>query len=127
MLEVRSNEVFPKRFAVAYRDEESLREVSAAPCIRGIGFTSRKAAVAVTPNSSSRKPIQRTFKKSLPSRLKTTCANLNRRSSSCDTESGLVETRRIACAALQYAIAVGFLMFDSKSALGAAVRAFVGA
>ena len=79
---VRWYEVFPE-LVVAYRDEESLRELIAAPCIIGIGFGSREAA--------------------------------------------LTETRRIACAALQHAIAAGVLMFYSKSVIAAAVRAFVGA
>jgi hypothetical protein len=39
----------------------------------------------------------------------------------------LAETRRIACAALQYALAGCVLVFYSKSLLGATIRAMVGA
>lgn len=40
---------------------------------------------------------------------------------------GLAETRRIACAALQNAVAAGVLIFYSKSILGSVIRSCVGA
>jgi hypothetical protein len=42
-------------------------------------------------------------------------------------ELRLTEAWRVACAVLQHAIAAGLVMFYSKSAFGAAVRALVGA
>lgn len=40
---------------------------------------------------------------------------------------GLKEIRHVAYAALQHVIAVGVLVFYSKNAIGAALRAFIGA
>jgi hypothetical protein len=42
VIETRRNE----RFVIAYRDERSLREFIAAPCIVASGFASRDAAMA---------------------------------------------------------------------------------
>ena len=60
VIEVRWNEVFRERFVIAYRDEESLRELIAAPSIVGIGFSSREAAAAVVPRNSSRVGLRKT-------------------------------------------------------------------
>jgi hypothetical protein len=53
VIEIRRSEAFLKRLGISYRDEKSLRELLAASSIVGIGFSFRKTAVAVTPNSSS--------------------------------------------------------------------------
>ena len=42
VIETRRNE----RFVIAYRNERSLREFIAAPCIVASGFASREAALA---------------------------------------------------------------------------------
>jgi len=42
VIEARRNE----RFVIAYRNERSLREFIAAPCIVASGFASREAALA---------------------------------------------------------------------------------
>jgi len=42
VIETRRNE----RFVIAYRNERSLREFIAAPCIVASGFASREAAMA---------------------------------------------------------------------------------
>jgi hypothetical protein len=114
VIEVRRNEVFPEHFVISYRDRESLRELIAAPSIIGIGFSSRKAAVAVIPNSSSTDADSKDIRERPAFR-------------SQDDHVGLMETRRLACATLQNAVVAGVLMFYSSSVLGAVIRAFVGA
>ena len=122
---VRWNEVCPE-LVIAYRNEDSLRELIAAPCIIGIGFGSREAAVAVVPNSS---PRNADSKNTQEPTLR--CEDDHRVPQSprqrLRHSVGIKETRRIACVALQHAMAAGVLMFYSKSVMGAAFRAFVGA
>jgi len=77
VIEFRRNEIFPERFVIAYRDQESLR-----------------------PQRPRQHPRHRVE---------------------------LTETRRITCAILQNAVVAGALLFYSRSALGAVIRAFVGA
>jgi hypothetical protein len=95
---LRWNEVFPE-LVIAHCDEESLPGLITAPSIIGIGFSSREAAAGFIPNQSPRQFLRRK----------------------------LSRTGRMARATLQHAIAVGVLLFYSKSILGAAIRACVGA
>ncbi len=118
----RWNDIFPE-FVIAYRDEESLREPAGSSVI-GIGFRSREAEAA---NGSSRDSDSKNIQDE---------TILTREDKHCGPESrmqrlrnriGLTETRRIAYAALQHAIAVAVVVFCSRSLLGAAIRACVGA
>jgi hypothetical protein len=96
---VRWNEFFPE-VMLAYGDEESLCEPIAGSSMLGIGFSSREAALAVIPNSSSRELVWHT--------------------------AGLLKLRRAACAALQHVVAVGILTLYSQCVAGAALRVLVG-
>jgi len=48
VIEALQTEPGSERFVIAYRNEQSLREVIAAPCIFAFGFSSREEAVAST-------------------------------------------------------------------------------
>lgn len=128
VIECRWTDVSPERFVIAYRDEESLRELIAAPSIIGIGFGSREAAVAGLENCSSTGAASKNSREKL--------AFDWREDDHRGTQSPmqrlrqrirLTRTRSIACATLQGAIAAGILMFYSRSVLGAAIRSLVGA
>ena len=46
VIEALKTESDPERFVIAYRNEQSLHDVIAAPCIIEYGFSSREEAVA---------------------------------------------------------------------------------
>ena len=48
MKEALRTQAGPERFVIAYRNEQSLHEVMAAPCIIAFGFSSREEASAST-------------------------------------------------------------------------------
>lgn len=110
VIEVRWYKPFIERFVFALRDEESLRERIAGVSLLGIGFGVCKAAAS--------------------EKLAVDCEADHRgaRSPRQDLRHrvGLSETRRKAGVTLQYAIGVSVLVFYSKNALGAALRALVG-
>jgi len=110
VIEGRWHEPTLKRFVFAVRDEESLRQRIAGVSVVGIGFGICKAVVA--------------------EKLALDCEGDHGGAQSPRQDPryrvGLSETRRIAGATLQYAIAAGVLVFYSKNVLGAALRALVG-
>lgn len=126
VIELRWTEVFPE-LVVAYRDEESLRGRIAASSFIGIGFSSRELATAIIPNSSSGNADSKKTREKLAFGREDDRRGPQSPRQQLPHAVRLTETRRIACAALQHAIAAGVLMFYSKSVLGAALRAFVGA
>ena len=110
VIEARWYEPLLRRFVFALRDEESLRERIAGVSVVGIGLGVCKAAAE--------------------EKLAVDCEGDH-----CGGQSprqdprhrvGLSETRRIARATLQYAIAASVLVFYSKNVLGAALRALLG-
>jgi len=110
VIEARWYEPFPERFVFALRDEESLRERIAGVSVVGIGLGVCKTAAE--------------------EKLAVDCEGDQRGGESPRQDPrhrvGLSETRRIARATLQYAIAASVLVFYSKNVLGAALRALVG-
>lgn len=122
---VRWNEVFPE-LVVAYRDEESFRELIAAPSIVGIGFTSREAAVETVPDSSSSDADSKKTPEGASFMHEDDCGVPQPPRQHLQQSVELKDIRRIACAALQYGIAAGVLMLYSKSVMGAALRALIG-
>jgi len=110
VIEGRRHEPTLKRLVFAVRDEESMRQRIAGVSVVGIGFGICKAVVA--------------------EKLALDCEGDHGGAQSPRQDPryrvGLSETRRIAGATLQYAIAAGVLVFYSKNVLGAALRALVG-
>ena len=110
VIEGRRHEPTLKRFVFALRDEETLRQRIAGVNVVGIGFGVCKAAAA--------------------EKLAVDCEGDHRGAQSPRQDPhhrlGFSETRRLAGATLQYAIAASVLMFYSKTVLGVALRALVG-
>ena len=48
VIEALRTEAGPERFVIAYRNEQSLHDTMAAPCIIAFGFSSREEAAAST-------------------------------------------------------------------------------
>ena len=116
VIEFRRNKVFPERFVISYRDQESLRELIAG-----------EAAVAVTPNSSSTNADSKNIREKAAFRREDDYRGPQSPWQYLLHRVGLTEARRIACANLQNAVAAGALLFYFSSVLGAAIREFVGA
>jgi|HubBroStandDraft_6_1064221.scaffolds.fasta_scaffold161379_3 hypothetical protein len=126
VIEFRRDEVFHRRFAISYHDQESLREI-AAPSFIGIGFSFCEAAVAVIPNSSSRDADSNNMPDKPTVRREDGRRGPQSRMRCLLHRTGLTTTRGIACATLQSAVVAGVLMFYSRSVSGAVVRACIGA
>lgn len=126
VIEARWHEPVLERFVFALRDEELLREPIAGISVVGIGFGPCEGAAAAIPNSSSKGADS----KNNPEKLAVDCEGDHRAGQSPRQgprhRVGLSETRRIAGATVQYAIAASILMFYSKNVLGTALRALVG-
>jgi hypothetical protein len=119
-------EPFPERFVFALREGESLREQIAGISVVGIGFGACEGAGEGSPNSSSRgADSKNNLEKLAVDSEADHCGGRSPRQG-LRRRNGLSETRRIAGATLQYAIAASILMFYSKNILGDALRAFVG-
>jgi hypothetical protein len=125
IIEIRRNEVLPERFVISYRDEESLRELIAAPSIIGIGFGFHEAAVAVIPNISSRDADLEGIRKKPAFTREDDHRRPQSQRQHLRHRVGFMVTRRIAGATLQNAALAGVLMFHSRGVLGAVLRAFV--
>jgi hypothetical protein len=126
VIEARWHEPILKRFVFALRAEESLHEPLAGISVVGVAFVACEGAAAGTPNSPSRGADS----KNTPEKLAVDCEG-HHGGAQAPRQGlrhgvGLSETRRIAGATLQYAIAASVLMFYSKNVLGAALRALVG-
>jgi len=117
----------PERFVIAYRDEESLRDVIAAPSILGFGFITREEALATakcdSPNirgsrQGLRAPVDRAerHRRWFPSAKRRLVDWLR-----------VPDIRRIACRALQHGGAMAILVFYSKNIVSAAIRTVIGA
>lgn len=127
VIEIRRNGASGKRFVISYRDEESLRELTGALSIIGIGFRFGEAAAAVVPNGSAGDSDSKIIleKPALTSEGGHNGPQSHRRH--WRHRLGLTEARRLARATLQNAVLAGILMFHSRSALGSIIRAFVSA
>lgn len=118
----------PELFVIAYHDEESLRDLIAAPCIRAFGFASREEAVASTDACRS---VAAAWKQSPRARVVDGAKRYQRGVHSAKRRFGdefsLAKTRRIARRVLQQAVAAAILIFYSRNAASAAIRTFIGA
>jgi len=110
VIEARWHELILERFVFALRDEESMRERIAGISVVGVAVGVCEAAAAE--------------KRAVDCEGDHTGGHSPRHS--LRHRTGLSETRRIAGATLQYAIAISVLVFYSKNVLGAALRALVG-
>ena len=126
VIEARWYEPFLERFVFALRDDESLCERIAGISFVGIGFGPCEGAAAAIPNSSSSSADSKNNPEKPPVDCEGDSTGGQSPRQGLRHKVGLSETRRVAIATLQYAIAASVLMFYSKNVLGAALRALVG-
>lgn len=128
VIEARWSEGPPERFVIAYRDEESLRDVIAAPSIVGTGFITRLEALA---NAGCWPPVFRGSTQTLMPSIDIAEKHHQRGFSSAKRR--LVDVLcvagagRIACQALRHAAAVAIVVFYSRNIVSAAIRSLIGA
>jgi hypothetical protein len=118
----------PDRFILEYRDEESLRELIATPSIIAVGFTSRVDAIKRIEACFSVATPWHDIQKAIPGD-RIVCDQRGFHSAAPRLTSGLsfAGTRGTVRRVLQHAVAVAILVFYSRNAVGALIRAFVGA
>jgi hypothetical protein len=127
VIESRWTDRRPDRFVLAYRDEESLRELIATPSIIAVGFTSREDAIkriaagfsAATPWH----PVQKAIHGDGAG-----CDQQGSHSAAQRLTSGFsLAPRGIVCRVLHHAVAAAILVFYSRNIVGTFIRAFMGA
>ncbi|MGA2391696.1 MAG: hypothetical protein ABSF97_22285 [Candidatus Sulfotelmatobacter sp.] len=128
VIESRWTDRRPDRFILEYRDEESLRELIATPSIIAVGFTSRVDAIKRIEACFSAATPWHDIQKAIPGD-RTACDQRGFHSAAPRLTSGLsfAGTRGTVRRVLQHAVAVAILIFYSRNAVGALIRAFVGA
>jgi len=117
-------EQLPERLVVAYPDEESLRDLIAAPSIIALGFRSREEAV---------KHTECCFQ-AAPGPNPTNSASVSDRPKSRDDfwsrKSQFIalfkDNWKNARHLVQYAVTLGITILYSRHAVSAAIRSFVG-
>ena len=126
VIEARRTEGPSERFVLAYRDEESLRELIAGPSIMACGFAYREEAqakidadfwTAAAWAQTSRRPTvdgAQKYQRGVLSAKRRLASGFN-----------LTQTRRIVRAFLQAAVAGAILVFYSRNAVSTAIRSFV--
>ena len=123
IIESRSTDRRLDRFVLAYHDEESLRELIAAPSIIAVGFSSREEAIKSIETCLSAIPSHH-VQKGIPGDDQQVFHSAAQRLTIAFSFAGSCETVRRA---LQHAVAAAILVFYSRNAVGASIRAFVGA
>jgi hypothetical protein len=124
VIAVLRTEQLPERLVVAYPDEESLRDLIAAPSIIALGFNSRDEAVkhAECCFQAARDPYP------------ATSASVSDRPKSRDDFSSkksqfialFEDTWKNASHLVQYAVTLGITILCSRHAVSVAIRAFAG-
>ena len=114
VIEAHCSEGPPERFAIAYSNEESLRDVIAAPSIIGFGFASREEALAGLAASAVDGATE--YARGVYS--------ARRRVGNWLRDA---ETWKTARQVLQHATAVAVLIFYSSNIVSATLRRFIGA
>jgi len=111
----------PERLVIAYQDEQSLRDLIAAPSIIGLGFASREEAIEILEghmlDAARSKPKPRiTAMFYLPH------ANVDSAG-----RHGLVNHRRIPQSTVRSALAALIALFYSKNTVSVMIRMVLGA
>ena len=120
-----------ERFVLAYRNEQSLRDLIAAPCIAAFGFSSREEAAARTKPSVS----MATTQKQVPTTQMPTTTVVDRteehqhgphpgeeRSETCSASPTI---RQLLAAFYSDAVAAGIFVFFSRNIFSTAIRTFL--
>ena len=116
----------PERFVLANRNEQSLRDLIAAPCIAAFDFSSREDAEAGTKPSVSMAAIQKqTRSTTAVQRLEQRehgDQQVEQRSETCRPSS---KARRLLTAFYSEAVVAGILIFFSRNIFSTAIRTFL--
>ena len=116
----------PERFVLAYRSEQSLRDLIAAPCIAAFGFSSREDATARTKPSLSMATIQKqTRATTVAKRTEERQQGQHRGEQRSETCSASSKIRRFLTACYRDAVVAGTLIFFSRNIFSTAIRTFL--
>jgi hypothetical protein len=115
-----------ERFVLAYRNEQSLRDLIAAPCIAAFGFSSREDATARTKPSVSMGTIQQQSRRTtLVDRTEERQHERHRGEQRSETCSASWRICRFLTAFYCDAVAAGILIFFSRNIFSTAIRTFL--
>ena len=111
----------PERLVIAYHDEQTLRDLIAAPSIIGLGFASREEAIA---------NCERRMSTATPLKQKTRITAMfhaTHEDGDFPSGHGLLKHRRIPQSILQSALAPVIALFYSKNIVSVMIRMALGA
>jgi len=121
VIQASSSKDRPERLVIAYRDEDCLRDLIAAPSIFGLGFASREEAIAnLEGHMSDAAPSKQ--KPRITAMFHATHANVELAGG-----HGPVKHRRIPQSILQSALAAVIALFYSKKIVSVMIRMALGA
>jgi hypothetical protein len=116
----------PERFVLAYRNEQSLRDLIAAPCIAAFGFSSREDATARTKPSVSMATVQKqTRRTTVVKRTEERQRGRHRGEQRSETCSASSKIHRFLTALYSDAVVAGILIFFSRNIFSTAIRTFL--
>jgi hypothetical protein len=111
----------PERLVIAYRDENCLRDLIAAPSIIGLGFASREEAIANLEDDMSDAALSKQKHRD------TAMFHATDENDNLASGQSLVEHRRIPQGILQSALAAIIALFYSKNIVSVMIRLGLGA
>jgi hypothetical protein len=111
----------PERLVIAYHDEQSLRDLIAAPSIIGLGLASREEAMANLEGHMSDAALSK------PKPRITAMLYLPRANVELAGRHGLVNHRRIPQSIVRSALAAVIALFYSKNIVSVMIRMVLGA
>jgi hypothetical protein len=123
VIEARRTEGPSERFVIAYRDEESLRELITRPSIMACGFASREEAQANIDADFWTAAAWKKTPKDRAEKYQREVVSAKRR---LEAGFNLTQTGRIVRGFLQAAVAGAILIFYSRNAVSTVIRSFVG-
>jgi hypothetical protein len=123
VIEARRTEGPSERFVIAYRDEESLRELIAGPSIMACGFASREEAQANIDADFWTAAAWKKTPKDRAEKYQREVVSAKRR---LEAGFNLTQTGRIVRGFLQAAVGGAILIFYSRNAVSTVIRSFVG-
>ena len=115
-----------ERLVIAYRDEESLRDLFAEPSIVALGYRSREEAAADMDSCPSAAPASAQKEKTMSlNSITQSLRNFVTSQSSLARKFGFLRTRNMVGQLLQHGIAVAIVLLFSENLLSKTVRAMV--
>jgi hypothetical protein len=128
VIESRWTDRRPDRFVIEYRDEETLRELIATPSIVAIGFASREDAITRIEACFSVSTPWHQVQEAIPGDGTGCDRPVSHSAAQWSTRGfSFAGTLRTSRRVLQNAVTATILGFYSRNAVGALIRAFVGA